>query len=99
MIHFVCLGLERCDFLDNVTIAVYYVTNFEAEKIFSSETGGNAEDKEEIVAERVFVVVVLNELDVGEIADGISGSGFAFTLCCVVGRGGGVATIDVYDVG
>ena len=99
MIHFVGLRLERCDFLDNVTIAVYYVTNLEAEKIFSSETGGNAEDKEEIVAERVLVVVVFDELDVGEIADGISGSGFAFTLCCVVGRGGGVATIDVYDVG
>ena len=45
------------------------------------------------------MVVVLNELDVGEIADGISGSGFAFALCCVVGRGWGVAAIDVYDVG
>ena len=84
MVHFVGLGLERCDFLDNVTVAVYYVTNFEAKKIFASEPGGNAEDKEEIVAERVFVVVVLDELDIGEIADGVSGSGFAFALCCVV---------------
>ena len=99
MVHFVSLGLERCDFLDNVTIAVYYVTNFEAEKIFSSETGGDAEDKEEIVAERVIVVVVFDELDIGEVADGISCSGFAFALCCVVGRGRGVTAIDVYDVG
>ena len=84
MVHFVCLGLERCDFLDNIAVAVYYVTNLETEKIFASETGGNAEDKEEIVAERVLVVVVLNELDVGEVSDGVSGSGFAFALCCVV---------------
>ena len=84
MVHFVSLGLERCDFLDNVTIAVYYVTNLETEKIFAPEPGGDAKDKEEIVAERVLVVVVLDELDVGEVADGISGSGFAFALCCVV---------------
>ena len=99
MVHFVSLGLERCDFLDNVTIAVYYVTNLEAEKIFTPETGGDAEDKEEIVAERVLVVVVFDELDIGEIADGVSSGGFAFTLCCVVGRGGGVTAVDVYDVG
>ena len=84
MIHFVGLRLERCDFLDNVTIAVYYVTNLETEKIFAPEPGGNAEDKEEIVAERVLVIVVFDELDIGEIADGVSGGGFAFALCCVV---------------
>ena len=60
VIHFVGLGLERCDFLDNVTIAVYYVTNLETEKIFAPETGGDAEDKEEIITERVFVVLVLD---------------------------------------
>ena len=84
MVHFVSLGLERCDFLDNIAVAVYYVTNLETEKIFAPETGGNAEDKEEIVAERVLVVVVFDELDIGEIADRISGSGFAFALRCVV---------------
>ena len=63
MVHFVSLGLERCDFLDNITVAVHDVTNFETEKIFAPETGGDAENKEEIIAERVLVVVVFDELE------------------------------------